>query len=107
MKGVQNRRVCTRQALEPTGDRRPKSHGYNNVGILNDGSFFGDELTADALADMKAAGLKLVKEVTCSPTSVVLTTQARPPGPNRSRFCKESKFSLDTRVNCGRGCDHG
>jgi len=51
-----------------------KSHGYNNVGILNDGSSFGDELTADALADMKADGLKLVKEVTYSPTSVVLTT---------------------------------
>lgn len=51
-----------------------KSHGYNNVGILTDGSSFGNELTADTLAQMKADGLKLVKEVTYSPTSVVLTT---------------------------------
>ena len=51
-----------------------KSHGYNNVGILNDGSSFGNELTGDVLADIKADGLKLVKVVTYSPTSVVLTT---------------------------------
>ena len=51
-----------------------KSHGYNNVGILNDGSSFGNELTADTLADIKADGLHLVKVVTYSPTSVVLTT---------------------------------
>jgi len=51
-----------------------KSHGYNNVGILTDGSSFGNELTADTLAQMKTDGLKLVKEVTYSPTSVVLTT---------------------------------
>jgi ABC-type branched-subunit amino acid transport system substrate-binding protein len=51
-----------------------KSHGYNNIGILNDGSSFGNELTADALTDIKAAGLHLVKVVTYSPTSVVLTT---------------------------------
>ncbi|HMD26247.1 MAG TPA: ABC transporter substrate-binding protein, partial [Streptosporangiaceae bacterium] len=30
-----------------------KSHGYNNIGILTDGSSFGSELTADALADIK------------------------------------------------------
>jgi branched-chain amino acid transport system substrate-binding protein len=51
-----------------------KSHGYDNVGILTDGSSFGNELTQDTLAQMKADGLKLVKEVTYSPTSVVLTT---------------------------------
>lgn len=51
-----------------------KSHGYNDIGILTDGSSFGNELTADTLAQMKADGLKLVKEVTYSPTSVVLTT---------------------------------
>jgi ABC-type branched-subunit amino acid transport system substrate-binding protein len=51
-----------------------KSHGYNNIGILTDGSSFGSELTADALADIKAAGLHLVKVVTYSPTSIVLTT---------------------------------
>jgi len=51
-----------------------KSHGYNNVGILTDGSSFGDELTQDTLAQMKVDGLKLVKVVTYSPTSVVLTT---------------------------------
>jgi len=51
-----------------------KSHGYNNVGILTDGSSFGNELTADTLAQMKTDGLHLVKIVTYSPTSVVLTT---------------------------------
>jgi len=51
-----------------------KSHGYTNVGILNDGSSFGNELTGDVLADIKTDGLKLVKVVTYSPTSVVLTT---------------------------------
>jgi ABC-type branched-subunit amino acid transport system substrate-binding protein len=51
-----------------------KSHGYNNIGILTDGSSFGNELTADALADIKADGLHLVKVVTYSPTSIVLTT---------------------------------
>jgi ABC-type branched-subunit amino acid transport system substrate-binding protein len=51
-----------------------KSHGYTNIGIMTDGSSFGNELTADTLAQMKADGLKLVKEVTYSPTSVVLTT---------------------------------
>lgn len=51
-----------------------KSHGYNNIGILTDGSSFGNELTADALADVKADGLHLVKVVTYSPTSIVLTT---------------------------------
>jgi branched-chain amino acid transport system substrate-binding protein len=54
-----------------------KSHGYNNVGILTDGSSFGNELTQDTLAQMKADGLKLVKTVTYSPTSVVLTTPHR------------------------------
>src|SRR3984957_18935367 len=43
-----------------------KSHGYNNIGILTDGSSFGTELTQDTLAQMKADGLKLVKEVTYS-----------------------------------------
>ena len=51
-----------------------KSHGYTNIGILNDGSSFGNELTGDVLTDIKADGLKLVKVVTYSPTSVVLTT---------------------------------
>jgi branched-chain amino acid transport system substrate-binding protein len=51
-----------------------KSHGYNNVGILTDGSSFGNELTQDTLAQMKTDGLHLVKIVTYSPTSVVLTT---------------------------------
>ena len=51
-----------------------ESHGYTKIGILTDGSSFGNELTADTLAQMKADGLTLVKEVTYSPTSVVLTT---------------------------------
>jgi len=51
-----------------------KSHGYTNIGILNDGSSFGNELTGDVLTDIKTDGLKLVKVVTYSPTSVVLTT---------------------------------
>ncbi len=66
-----------------------KSHGYNNVGILTDGSSFGDELTADTLAQMKADGLHLVKVVNYSPTSVVLTTpieQLRQVGPYDIRY---------------------
>ena len=51
-----------------------KSHGYDKIGILTDGSSFGTELTQDAVADIKADGLHLVKIVTYSPTSVVLTT---------------------------------
>jgi len=51
-----------------------KAHNYTNIGILNDGSSFGTELTDDALADMKADGLKLTKVVTYSATSVDLAT---------------------------------
>jgi ABC-type branched-subunit amino acid transport system substrate-binding protein len=46
-----------------------KSHGYTKIGILTDGSSFGNELTADTVAQMKADGLTLVKQVTYSPTS--------------------------------------
>ena len=51
-----------------------KSHGYDKIGILTDGSSFGSELTQDVVGDIKADGLHLVKIVTYSPTSVVLTT---------------------------------
>jgi ABC-type branched-subunit amino acid transport system substrate-binding protein len=44
-----------------------KSHGYTNIGILNDGSSFGNELTGDTLAHIKADGLKLVKVVPTPP----------------------------------------
>ena len=36
-----------------------------------------NELSQDALAGIKADSLKVVKVVTCSPTSIVLTTQVR------------------------------
>lgn len=51
------------------------SHHYNNVGILTDGSSYGEELVADTEADMKADGLKLIKVVTYSPTSLDLAPQ--------------------------------
>jgi len=51
------------------------SHHYNDVGFLTDGTSYGQELTADAMADVKADGLKLIKIVTYSPTSLDLAPQ--------------------------------
>jgi branched-chain amino acid transport system substrate-binding protein len=51
-----------------------KAHGYNNVGILSDGTSFAVELAADTQADLKTAGIKLVTTVTYSPTAIDLTT---------------------------------
>jgi ABC-type branched-subunit amino acid transport system substrate-binding protein len=51
------------------------SHHYSNIGILTDGSSYGAELVADTEADMQADGLKLVKIVTYSPTSLDLAPQ--------------------------------
>jgi ABC-type branched-subunit amino acid transport system substrate-binding protein len=51
-----------------------KAHGYNDVGILSDGTSFAVELAADTQADLKAAGLKLVTTITYSPTAIDLTT---------------------------------
>jgi branched-chain amino acid transport system substrate-binding protein len=51
-----------------------KAHGYNDVGILSDGTSFAVELAADTQADLKAAGLKLVSTITYSPTAIDLTT---------------------------------
>ena len=52
-----------------------KAKGYNNVGILSDGTSFSVELAADAEADAKAAGLTFIKTITYSPTAIDLTTQ--------------------------------
>ena len=52
-----------------------KAKGYNNVGILSDGTSFSVELAADAEADAKAAGLNFIKTITYSPTAIDLTTQ--------------------------------
>jgi branched-chain amino acid transport system substrate-binding protein len=52
-----------------------KARGYNNVGILSDGTSFSVELAADAEADAKAAGLNFIKTITYSPTAIDLTTQ--------------------------------
>ena len=52
-----------------------KSKGYNDVGILSDGTSFSVELATDAEADAKAAGLNFVKTITYSPTAIDLTTQ--------------------------------
>jgi branched-chain amino acid transport system substrate-binding protein len=51
-----------------------KAHGYNNVGILSDGTSFAVELATDTAADLKAAGIKLSTTVTYSPTAIDLTT---------------------------------
>jgi len=52
-----------------------KAKGYNNVGILSDGTSFSVELAADAEADAKAAGLNFIKTIDYSPTAIDLTTQ--------------------------------
>jgi branched-chain amino acid transport system substrate-binding protein len=52
-----------------------KAKGYNNVGILSDGTSFSVELATDTEADAKAAGLTFVKTITYSPTAIDLTTQ--------------------------------
>jgi branched-chain amino acid transport system substrate-binding protein len=52
-----------------------KAKGYNNVGILSDGTSFSVELATDTEADAKAAGLNFVKTITYSPTAIDLTTQ--------------------------------
>jgi ABC-type branched-subunit amino acid transport system substrate-binding protein len=52
-----------------------KSHGYNDIGILSDGTSFSVELAADAETDAKAAGLTFIKTITYSPTAIDLTTQ--------------------------------
>ena len=51
-----------------------KAHGDNDIGILSDGTSFSTELSADAQADVKAAGLKFIKTITYSPTAIDLTT---------------------------------
>jgi branched-chain amino acid transport system substrate-binding protein len=51
-----------------------KAHGYNDVGIISDGTSFSVELAADAEADAKAAGLTFIKTITYSPTAIDLTT---------------------------------
>lgn len=51
-----------------------KAHGFDNVGILSDGTSFAVELASDVQADLKAAGLKYVTTVTYSPTAIDLTT---------------------------------
>ena len=52
-----------------------KAHGYNDIGILSDGTSFSVELAADAEADAKTAGLTFIKTITYSPTAIDLTTQ--------------------------------
>lgn len=59
------------------------SHHYNDVGILSDGTSASVELAADVESAVKAAGLKFIKTITYSPTSLDLTvpvTQARQAG---------------------------
>jgi branched-chain amino acid transport system substrate-binding protein len=52
-----------------------KAHGYNDVGILSDGTSFGVELSADTAAAAKKAGLRYIKTVTYSPTTINMTPQ--------------------------------
>jgi ABC-type branched-subunit amino acid transport system substrate-binding protein len=51
-----------------------KAHGENNVGILTDGTSFGNELTADTKAAALKDGLTVKATQTFSPTAVDLTT---------------------------------
>jgi ABC-type branched-subunit amino acid transport system substrate-binding protein len=52
-----------------------KASHDNNIGILSDGTDFGNEMAGNAVADVKAAGLKYIKTVTYSPTAIDLTTE--------------------------------
>jgi branched-chain amino acid transport system substrate-binding protein len=51
-----------------------KSHGYNNIGIMSDGTSFSQEMAGDVQKDVKAAGLKLSATITYSPTAIDLNT---------------------------------
>jgi ABC-type branched-subunit amino acid transport system substrate-binding protein len=60
-----------------------KAHNENDIWILSDGTSFSVELSADAEADTRTAGLAFIKTITYSPTAIDLTTpltQAREAG---------------------------
>ena len=50
-----------------------KKKGWNDVGILNDGTDFGNDITAYLQKDLQADGLTVTKTVNYSPTAVDLT----------------------------------
>jgi branched-chain amino acid transport system substrate-binding protein len=52
-----------------------KAKGYNDVGIMSDGTSFAVELSADTEAAAEKAGLRFIKMITYSPISVDLTPQ--------------------------------
>ena len=59
-----------------------KAHGNNDIAILTDGLTLSQEVVNYATKDIQAAGLRLVKTVTYSPTAVDMTaqlTQAKQP----------------------------
>jgi ABC-type branched-subunit amino acid transport system substrate-binding protein len=50
-----------------------KKKGWNDVGVLNDGTEFGNDITGYLQKDIQSDGLTLTKTVTYSPTAVDLT----------------------------------
>jgi ABC-type branched-subunit amino acid transport system substrate-binding protein len=50
-----------------------KTKGWNDVGVLNDGTDFGNDITGYLQKDIQSDGLTLTKTVTYSPTAVDLT----------------------------------
>lgn len=50
-----------------------KAKGWNNIGILNDGTDFGNDYNGYLQKDLQADGLKVSKSVNYSPTAVDLT----------------------------------
>jgi branched-chain amino acid transport system substrate-binding protein len=52
-----------------------KAKGYNDIGLLGDGTSFSQTLDAAYQTAIQADGLKLIKNVNFSPTAVDVTTQ--------------------------------
>lgn len=51
-----------------------QSHNESNIGLISDGTTFAQSLGADIRQDAAAAGLKVIKTVTYSPTAVDFST---------------------------------
>jgi branched-chain amino acid transport system substrate-binding protein len=52
-----------------------KAKGYNDIGLLGDGSSFSQGLATSMQASIQSHGLKLIKQVNFAPTAVDVTTQ--------------------------------
>jgi ABC-type branched-subunit amino acid transport system substrate-binding protein len=78
-----------------------KSHGDNEIGILSDGTSFSVELATDAENDVRAAGLKVIKTITYSPTPIDLTTQLTEAKEAGSRHRSRPGFTGITAMMAG------